>query len=335
MENKNLNFPKKISFMDKIKAGIRKLMGYKEGTKFIIETEPLFRKFTEIELMKLAVIEEKLKEALNENKNNNMITEGISKKDAESLLAWVVQNARENFIATSKISLKEESLLGYCGFGQGITAITLENMGLFPNILNANPTFSNRSGRHAFLTVEMPIKQDNGEIANIAYLVDTTYRQFFLRNEVTNCYGEYIKDKRYGGRVAPLAGYWTLQMQNGKEFAEELLSKGFLELTEENAKIYGDSFTLEGIERKDHTKVPNRRELITGVSGKKYRNNMIDPVVIEEIDFYDGEIEERGYKVETPLMKRKQLAILLPNNDKQQSLEYENDKPNNQLELSN
>ena len=334
MENKNSNVPKKISFMDKIKAGIRKVMGYKEGTKFIIETEPVFRKFTEIELMKLAVIEEKLKDSLYKNKNNNVITEGISKKDAESLLAWVVQNARENFIAHSNISLKEESLLGFCGFGQGITAITLENMGLFPNLLNANPTFSNQAGRHAFLTVEIPIKQDNGEIENTAYLVDTTYRQFFLRNEVTNCYGEYIKDKRYGGRVAPLAGYWILQMPNGKEFAAELLSKGFIELTEENAKIYGDSFTLEGIERKDHTKVPSRRELITGVSGKKYRNNMIKPVAIEEIDFYEGEIEERGLKVETPLMTR-QLNIPLPppNNDQQQHLVYEKGGPNNQLEL--
>lgn len=334
MENKNSKLPKKISFMDKVKAALKRVMGYKEGRKFTIETEPIFREFTEIELMKLAVIEEKLKNALNKNESNNMLTEGISQKDAESLLAWVVQNARENFIAASNISLKEESLLGFCGFGQGITATTLKNMGLFPNILNANPTFSKQAGRHAFLTVEIPIKKDNGEVVSIAYLVDTTYRQFFLRNEVTTCYGEYIKDKRYGGRVAPLAGYWALQMPKGNEFAKEILSKGFIELTEENAKIYGDSFTLEGLERKDHTKVPSRKELITGISGECYRKNMIDPITIEEIDFYDGEIEERGLNVATPLML-KQLNMSASNNGKQQS--YKDYTPNldNQLELSN
>lgn len=302
MENKNSKYPKKLSFIDRIKIELKRFMGYKEGTKFIIETEPIFKKFTEIELMKLAAIEEKLKKSLEINKSNNMLTEGISPKDAESILAWVVQNARENFADNGKISLKEDSLLGYCGFGQGITATTLENMGLSPNILNANPTLSNKTGRHAFLTVEIPIKQTKGEVVNTAYLVDTTYRQFFLRNEVTNCYGKYIKDKRYGGRVAPLAGYWILQMPKGKEFAEEILSKGFIELTEENAKLYGDSFTLEGAQRKDHTKVPSKRELITRISGKTYLNSMINPVVVEEMDFYEGEIEEKGIKVKTPLM---------------------------------
>lgn len=321
MENKNSKYPKKTSFIDKVKVALRRFRGYKEGKKFIIETEPVFREYSEIELMKLASIEEKLKKALEKNKCNNILAEGISKKDAECILAWVVQNARENFIYDSNISLKEESLLGYCGLGQGITAITLKNMGLSPNILNANPTLSNETARHAFLTIEIPINQTNGEVVNIAYLVDTTYRQFFLRNEITNCYGQYIKDKRYGGEVAPLPGYWVLQMPKGNEFAKEILSRGFIELTEENAKIYGDSFTLECLQRKDHTKVPSGRELITEISGRTYRNNMINPVIIEELDFYEGEIEEKGFKVETPLMLRR-LNIPGP------TLEYKKDNSN-------
>lgn len=253
--------------------------------------------------MKLATIEEKLVDAINSP------NKGITKDEVEKLLARVVQNTREHFIDHNNKPLKDASLLGFCGFGQGITAVTLQNMGLTPKILNINPTFSNEAGRHDFLAVEFPIRQENGEVKGMPYLVDTTYRQFFLRNEITTTCGQYIKDKRFGNRVAPLAGYWVLQMPRGQEFAEAILSKGFMELTEENAKMYGDSFVLEETKRKDYTKVPTKKELITGVSGKTYIHNMLNPLQEEEIDFYEGEIEEKGFKVKTPRMIKRELNI--------------------------
>lgn len=301
---------KKINIVDKIRTFFRKTMGYREGKKFTIDTEPIEKKYTDIELMKLAAIEEKLKKAINENNHNNMLNKGINKDEAESLLQWVVQNAREALIKENDEPLKDADLLGWCGFGQGVTAITLQNMGLAPNILNANPTLNDKTGRHAFLAVEIPIVQSNGNINNIPYLVDTTYRQFFLRNEVTTSCGEYIKDKRFGNRVAPLAGYWLLQMPRGKQFAETILSKGFIELTEENAKLYGDSFTLEAANRKDYTKVPTKKERRTGISGKTYIKNMINPIQEEEIDFYEGEIDILKINTKTPGMLKIKINSL-------------------------
>lgn len=300
---------KRINIVDKIKTIFRKFMGYKEGKKFTIDTEPIYKKYTDIELMKLATVEEKLKKAINQNSHDNMISKGINKDEAESLLQWVVQNAREAFTKENKEPLKDADLLGWCGFGQGITAITLQNMGLSPNIANANPTLNDKAGRHAFLTVEIPIIQSNGDIKNIPYLVDTTYRQFFLREEVTTSCGEYIKDRRFGNKVAPLAGYWVLQMPKGKKFAETILSKGFIELTEENAKIYGDSFTLEEKNRKDNTKVPTKKERTTGISGKIYIKNMLKPFE-EEIDFYEGEIEALKINTKTPRMLKEKINSL-------------------------
>ena len=55
MEEKSL-IPKKVTILDKIKEILNKITGYKEGKRFIIDTEPKLRKYTEIELMRLSTI---------------------------------------------------------------------------------------------------------------------------------------------------------------------------------------------------------------------------------------------------------------------------------------
>ena len=312
MDNQRRNLElKKITIADKIMTTLRKVIGYREGKKFTIDTKPICRKYSDIELMKLATIEQKLKKALNENRNSNTITNGINERETENLLEWVVQNAREAFEMNVDEPLNDASLLGCCGMGQGITGITLQNMGLEPRILNANPNLNTKAGPHSFVVVEMPIVQNDGKVNNKPYLVDTTYRQFFLRNEVTTSCGEYIKDKKFGNRVAPLAGYWLLHMPGGKRFAQEILSKGFIELTEENAKLYGDSFSLEEKEREDYTKVPTRKEMDTGISGKTYIENMINPVKEREIDYTSEELESWNINVKTPGALKDEMNFVL------------------------
>lgn len=307
MKEENKLLPKKITIIDKIKNAFRKMIGYQEGKRFIIDTEPELKNYTDINLMKLALIEERLKKALNENSKQETLIDGIKENEAESLLEWVVQNAREGLEKISKKSLKEISLLGYCGLGQGITGFTLQNMGLSPNINNVSATFGEKSGRHAFVTVNIPIKDEDGNVNDKLYLVDTTYRQFFLRDEVTTSCGEYIKDKKFGNKVAPFAGYWVLRMENGRDFAQELLEKGFIEFTEENAKIYGDGFVLEEKERKDYTKVPTKREMETGIKGKTYISNVNDLKCQEEIDYEKEEFYKWEINIETPFMKKEEM----------------------------
>ena len=48
-----------------------------------------------------------MKKALNENLKQEKLTDGIKENEAESLLEWVVQNAREGLEKTAKKSLKE------------------------------------------------------------------------------------------------------------------------------------------------------------------------------------------------------------------------------------
>lgn len=320
----NTNLPKKITIYDKLKQKIIDILGYKEGKKFIIDTKPKMEEYSELRLMKLANIEEKLKKAVKANREGKQ--QGIIEQEAEEILKWTVQNARNELSKDG--DLQEESLLGCCGFGQAVTTQTLRNMGLNPNVCNVNPTIEKNAGRHAFVTVNIPIKTAE-KIEEKMYLVDTTFRQFFLRDEVTNSSGKFIKDKEFGNKVAPIAGYWLLKMQGGKEFAEELLSKGYIELTEENAKLYGDSFILEGKERKNPTRIPNKKELITGIDGKEYIKNINNPELQEEIDYDIEEFDDFGINIKTPLMQKQEL---LKKNYKENITENEIEQMNDKNE---
>ena len=118
--------PKKITWFDKLKNIFRKMTGFQEGSRFILDVKPKIKEYSDLELMKIATIEEKLQKAINQNHSTLSLQSGIQEKEAESLLEWTVQNAREEFRKDANEKLEEMSFLGYCGFGQGITATTLK-----------------------------------------------------------------------------------------------------------------------------------------------------------------------------------------------------------------
>ena len=69
------------------------------------------------------------------------------------------------------------------------------------------------------------------------HLIDTTYRQFFpslLCNEGRY----YTKEENLNIDTAPDPGYFI----EDKQFAKELLGKGYIILNEDTARIYGEAF---------------------------------------------------------------------------------------------
>ena len=297
---------KKLNIFDKIRNKFMYLTGYKEGQRFILDVPPFLRNYSDIELMKLASIEQKLQEALLKNELANSLISGITTQEAEQLLEWVVQNARNGLFLDGKKSTIDSSLSGYCGLGQAITGLTLLNMGLSPNIVNASTIFN--SGGHAFIVTGIPIKDETKVIDEKLYLVDTTYRQFFLReNNIFYNSTQYIRDKRYGNKVAPSEGYWVLQVDGGKDFSKELLSKGFIAFTEENAKIYGDSFVLSSRRRKKNSRVPRKSELVSGITGKQYINRILDSHMHSKLINYEEDMYDYEINIVTPLMQKEEI----------------------------
>lgn len=73
------------------------------------------------------------------------------------------------------------------------------------------------------------------------YLIDPTYRQFFLEN---NCQEDsYIVNDKFV-LISPDPGFYYLKNPDMMPIAKEILSNGYIELNENIAKAYGDSFKI-------------------------------------------------------------------------------------------
>ena len=218
-------------------------MFYKKND-FIIESEP---KRTEVNYDELKKVSEHI---------NNGFQDGLTEKEIEILLDWTVENTRQNLEKhiekyTGKKSIIENDLFGLCGFGQTSSLLPFEN--IFKVTYNSTLDFNTskieyvtKELRHAFGTVEFPLKTKNG-VEKKQYLIDTTFRQFFkkIMCEIT----EYESDGTYV--VDP--GYFLCnKIRRTKEsinLATQLLKKGYIELTDENLKLYIDSFMYSSIYR--------------------------------------------------------------------------------------
>lgn len=308
---------KPITLFDRLKNGVRKLLGYREGKEFVNSTEPLIKDYSEIELGEIANIEQKLRRALAQNRENESAIAGITKDEAKKLLEWVVQKDRM-ILGKDNLDIKTSSLLGRGGLSQDIVATLLSSMTLSPRLSNVSSVIpgSKLSG-HAFNTVSIPIVENDGKVLDTDFLIDATYRQFFLRDSDYSVSGRFVKDRRFGEKAAPLAGYWCEKLKGGNDFANELLRNGFIELTPENAKIYGDSFMLERLKDDEFKKlypegvtipVSRTRKLETGISGEQYISWLTDPSRQDhrEINLTEREIETDLMK--TPFMIRQEYA---------------------------
>jgi len=169
---------------------------------------------------------------LEEAKNDNI---GIDEKDAKIILDYVLYYVRRNFTYLG-IDINKNSMNGFCELAQSLSMRPFEELGLKVTKNLAEDDFGYIE-HHAFGTVTIPIN-DNDKVVEQTYLIDPTYRQFFTS---TRCHEGmyYIKDKDTDKYKAPDPGYFVENI----EFARELMSKGYIELNEENAKVYGSSFS--------------------------------------------------------------------------------------------
>ena len=205
--------------------------------------------------------------------------DGIRMEDADLILKSVIQNARVAIATTSpNEDFFRSSLAGACGFSQAVTAYSLLSLGAQVTVNNIS-FFPDCDYRHAFATCTLPIK-DGDKVEEKQFLLDATYRQFFTTLQC-NLGRFYEGDPRFKDKCGPNCGYYLMK-DKGRAFATELLSKGYVELTEYNAKAYGTGFSAEGICRvSTHDDVKR----ILGHSGKEYIDVINNEMLQEEIDY--------------------------------------------------
>ncbi len=252
----------------------------KADSTFLLESSP----------MHFNVSDEELEKAINSlvraqaSIKAGMI-DGISREEAEIILKADVNNAR-NILAKNSKDFSNDSLMGCCGFGQAITGFPLEELGLSVTVNNAKYLPDSKAS-HAFITCSFPIR-DNDEYYNKDYIVDVTYRQFFVTIMATA--GNYFEgNSTFKGKTGPLAGYYVMQSPEGRVLATELTKKGFIELTEENARIYGSGFSLESV---NLSKSPSEVNRIASHSGSEYIWSMHENQ--EEYDYSRDEFASYG-----------------------------------------
>lgn len=174
-----------------------------------------------------------------QNSISNGVDDGISVDEASIILKACVNNARSILQAYST-DFCNDSLSGSCGFGQALTGIPLSELGVPVTINNAS-WLPDSDTRHAFITCSFPIF-DGDNYYNKEYLVDTTYRQFFLTIMATEA-NYYDGDRRFKNKCGPASGYYIMQNAEEANVARTLIKNGYIELDENVARIYGSAFS--------------------------------------------------------------------------------------------
>lgn len=251
-----------------------------ENESYIIYQEPERKK----------IDDKKLQIALNHYNEikNNGFKEGLTDEEIKTLLDYSVENARKSFDNLG-INVKTNSLNGLCELGQALTIMPLENLGLEVTKNSASLCF-NYPFNHVFGTVTFPY-QDNGRVIDKTYLIDSTYRQFFSTMRC-NEGRYYTEEENTNLKVAPDPGYFITDI----DFAKTLMKDGYIELTKENAKKYGEAFYKASIPLKELEKLDTK-------DNKDYYSL----ILLDNADYIVRKSELEGLNLEFPKTSNKRL----------------------------
>lgn len=251
-----------------------------ENESYIIYQEPERKR----------IDDKKLQIALNHYNEikNNGFKEGLTEEEIKILLDYSVENARKSF-ENLGINVKTNSLNGLCELGQALTIMPLENLGIEVTKNSATACF-NYPFNHVFGTVTFPY-QDNGRVIDKTYLIDSTYRQFFSTMRC-NEGRYYTEEENTNLKVAPEPGYFITDI----DFAKTLMKDGYIELTKDNAKKYGEAFYKASIPLKELYKLDTK-------DNKDYYSL----ILLDNADYIVRKSELEGLNLEFPKTSNKRL----------------------------
>lgn len=205
---------------------------------------------------------------------------GISYEDAIIILDWLVENARKNYDMLG-IDIKTNSLNGMCEIGQVCSIMPAEKFGI--KVTKNEASCFSFPLNHCFGTVTLPI-ESNGNVNDVSFIVDTTYRQFFSS---VRCHeGRYYTyEENTGNPTAPDPGYFVTD----NSFAKELMAKGYVPLNSDTAYLYGYPFMMSGV-----------------LLGQEKKNdiNYLDAIKNSNLDYKINKWEMGDLLLDVPSFKR-------------------------------
>lgn len=307
-------------------------MLYKRGLEFTKIDEYLFDMVPyaeDIDMGEVRRIEAKVKDF-----NKGISNEGLEYNEAFTLLDWVTYNSRSAVTDNIPESVMSCTMQALCAPSQYMNTILLRKMGLdvktfnMDNCIGSLPKTDEELNRirhghrsnnvsHSIAMVEMPIQTEEG-LEYHKYLLDPTFRQFCLKE---NCKEEKYRDEKRiaSGHVAPDPGYFLSEeylkgigkseqeIEDSKYVADVLINRGYMELTDKHAKIYGDIFAKASIPEifKDSYIFTKGREYISNFETNEMKINK--PSQVNE-KYFLTPLEEQ-YKTGNILSKIKNFFL--------------------------
>jgi hypothetical protein len=174
----------------------------------------------------------------------------LTPEQSQALIQDTVVSTRQRLVQPGQ-ALSADGVNGLCGAASDLVAQGLTDQGVPASDVQLHQvadTFPDAGLRHTFTTVQMP--------GGGTYLIDPTFRQFTPSNTQVN---------GAGGPAQFL--YGTPQ---GSTVANELLTKGYVKLDDQTARLYGQAFdpqhrpvavTVQDIERTPAPSDYDRAEL--------------------------------------------------------------------------
>lgn len=157
----------------------------------------------------------------------------LTENEINYYLTYICFEVRKKLAFKSSKELAISNFSFECDTAQSIIVNYLKKLNVLCNPIQTEKAISAEIIGHSFVVAQFLVNEERK-----SYLIDPTYNQFFDSDK--------CQEKEFmivNGIVVktPDPGYFILKEGN-QEKIRPLLENGFLNLSEENAKIYGDSF---------------------------------------------------------------------------------------------
>ena len=161
--------------------------------------------------------------------------DSLSQSEIDYYLNYVIYQTRVLISSKKNKDINDYKFNFMCDTAQSIIARYFDKLNITYKPVETGKAITNDILGHSFLTADFNV---NGEVKS--YIIDPTYNQFF---DVNRCSENNFKVINGVVVKTPDLGYFALkENENNQNVIKSLIRCGYMELTEENAKIYGDLF---------------------------------------------------------------------------------------------
>lgn len=161
--------------------------------------------------------------------------EKLSQNEVDYYLNYVVYQTRKILALNRQKDINSYNFNFMCDLAQSIIARYFEKLKISYKPVETGKAITSDILGHSFLIADFNLDDENK-----SYIIDPTYNQFF---DVSKCAENNFKVINGIVVKTPDLGYFALRADdNVQSVVKKLLKAGYIELTENNAKVYGDLF---------------------------------------------------------------------------------------------